>query len=201
MKDLSQIAENIKNIAKTDVCTLHVAEVTAAESDTCTIKIGETEIEGVRLTSVVNDSETKLIITPAIGSCVAVADVSNGRMTDFLVLQYSEIDSLQFTIGNTKLTINTEGVNIDAEGVNINSDAITFNGGDNGGLAIVEKIQSNFDKIKNYLTQLNTAIANGMTAIGASTAASGPTGASTFNSATASMQLTFDDMENTTITH
>ncbi len=194
MKDLSQIAESIRNIAKNDVLTLHIASVSAVEGDTCTIKIDETEIEGVRLTSVVNDSETKMIVTPAVGSHVAVADISNGRMTDFLVLQYSEIDSLQFTIGNTAFSIN-------ADGVNINSDTITLNGGGNGGLAIVEKIQSNFDKIKDYLTQLNTAIANGMTAIGASTAASGPTGASTFNSATSSMQLTFDDMENTSITH
>lgn len=193
MKELSQIAESIKSIARVEVCTLHIAEVTAAEADTCTIKIGDTEIEGVRLTSVVNDSSTKLIVAPAVGSHVVVADISNGRMTDFAVIQYSEIDSLTFTIANTTLTVN-------ADGITVNADAITLNGGDNGGVPIVEKIQSNFDKIKNYLDQLNVTIANSLTAIGASTAASGPTGASTFNASKPTLAA-WDNMEDTLITH
>lgn len=193
MKELSQIAESIRNIAKPEMCSLHIAEVKATDADTCTIDVGGIEIEGVRLTSIVSDSETKLTITPAVGSRVIVADISNGRMTDFAVIQYAEIDSMTFTIGNTSIAIN-------ADGVNVNADAITINNGDNGGVPIVEKIQSNFDKIKNYLDQLNVVIANSLTAIGASTAASGPTGASTFNGSKPTLAQ-WDDMEDSIITH
>ena len=34
MKELSQIAENIRNIAKPEMCSLHIAEVKAVDADT-----------------------------------------------------------------------------------------------------------------------------------------------------------------------
>jgi hypothetical protein len=193
MKELSQIAENIRNIAKPEMCSLHIAEVKAVDADTCTIDIGGIEIEGVRLTSVVSDSQTKLTITPAAGSRVIVADISNGRMTDFAVIQYAEIESMTFTIGNTAIAIN-------ADGVSVNADAITINNGDNGGIPIVQKIQSNFDKIKNYLDQLNMVIASSINAVGTSTSASGSVGASTFNANKPTLAQ-WDNMEDSLITH
>lgn len=153
MKELSQIAESIRNIAKPEMCSLHIAEVKATDADTCTIDVGGIEIEGVRLTSVVSDSETKLTITPAVGSRVIVADISNGRMTDFAVIQYAEIDSMTFTIGNTAITIN-------ADGVNVNADAITINNGDNGGLINISSLTSRLNAIEDDINDLKTAFSS-----------------------------------------
>lgn len=69
-------------------------------------------------------------------------------------------------------------------------DQIIINGGQNGGLL-------NISSLENYLNQLNTAIAAALTAVGASTAASGPTGAAKFNE----MKPSLTNHEDTKIKH
>ena len=69
-------------------------------------------------------------------------------------------------------------------------DQIIINGGQNGGLL-------NISSLENYLDQLNTAIAAALTAVGASTAASGPTGAAKFNE----MKPSLTNHEDTKIKH
>ncbi len=69
-------------------------------------------------------------------------------------------------------------------------DQIIINGGQNGGLL-------NISSLETYLDQLNTAIAAALTAVGASTAASGPTGAAKFNE----MKPSLTNHEDTKIKH
>ena len=99
---------------------------------------------------------------------------------------------------------------IDAEDVEelaIKCPKIVFNDGNNKGLLILDKVQYNLDAIKDYLSNLNTAIGAGFTGVGVSvgpgvvTPASGTLGKAAFDGATTALQLLFANMENPKIKH
>ncbi len=77
---------------------------------------------------------------------------------------------------------------------------IQFNDGGLGGLVELEKLKTNLDKIHDYIKNtLEPGIKNGLTSVGAGTAASGSAGASAFDLALLGQDIVFDDMENTKI--
>ena len=150
---------------------LFTAEVVSVESDTCTINHSGMNLRDVRLSAVVDASKTKKLIIPAKGSQVLVADLSGGDLRDLAVIQVSETDS------------------------------VVFNGGDLGGIPIVEKIENNLKALKNYVEAMNRALPNAFTAIGVGTAANGGTASAKYTSSMVSKTITFENMENTKILH
>ena len=73
---------------------------------------------------------------------------------------------------------------------------IIINNGDLGGIPISEKVMDNLKAIKDYVQAMKSAIENGLTSVGAGTAASGSAGSAAFTSAMAGQTITFDDIEN-----
>lgn len=81
------------------------------------------------------------------------------------------------------------------------TDKIEIMGSNYKGLPILDEIKKNFDAIKDYLSNLNTAIGTGFTAVGAGTAAVGANGKTAFDGFMSSQVITFNDMENKKVVH
>lgn len=95
-------------------------------------------------------------------------------------------------------------MNEDAEGLLVWCDKIeevSFNGDAFGGLIKLQELQDNLDALKSYCTSLKSAVANGLNAVGVSTAANGPAASASFNGEMASKVINFSDMENKTVKH
>lgn len=76
-----------------------VKEVNGA---TCSVLIDDLALSDVRLRAVINNQETGMVITPAVGSYVMITDLSNGNKRDWAVLMYSEIDKVEFNSGKNE---------------------------------------------------------------------------------------------------
>ena len=150
---------------------LFTVEVIEVQSETCTVDHNGIILTDIRLSAVIDGSNTKKIIKPVKGSQVLVADLSNGDLRDLAIIQVSETDS------------------------------IVYNGGELGGLAIVEKIENNLKSLKNYVEAMNRALPTAFSAIGVGTAANGTTASTKYTSSMIGKSISFENMENTKIKH
>ena len=172
MSKESEIKQLIRNIsAYNSGLTLFEAEVTKSEDTECVIKYQGLEHKNVRLVCGFSQSLTTMIIKPAVGSTVLVADLSNGKMRDLVVLMVEKAET------------------------------VIFNGGELGGLIKIEELKKSLDSLKKYCEALKDAVSQGLTAVGVGTAASGSVGAQAFNSAMTGKNITIEDMEDDKIKH
>ena len=97
---------------------LFTAEVTKVSGDTCSVRYGDLVFEDVRLRVIAEDSNnSRMLLTPKVGSCVLVADLSGGDKRDFAVVMLSEVQKVELT-----------------------ADEVKLNGGSNGGLVKIEEL-------------------------------------------------------------
>jgi hypothetical protein len=73
---------------------------------------------------------------------------------------------------------------------------VNFYGGEQKGIPLHDKVESNLNAIKDYLSDLQTAIETGLQSVGESTAASGSAGKAAFQGAMAGKSITIENMEN-----
>lgn len=154
-----------------------VAKVTKVDGATCTVQrlFDDMELEEVRLNCHSTENEG-VVIVPETGSMVLITSI-DGRC--WFVSQCSKV----------------EKITIDA------TDKIIFNGGNNNGLVKIEELKRNLDTLKRYVLGMKSAVATGLNAVGAGTAADGANGRLTFNSAMIPYSINFEDMEDTKVTH
>jgi len=110
---------------------LMIAEVKSVEGDTCTIAVDDDlDLSDVRLRVVSDDNtSSKMLLTPKIGSFVLVADLSGGDLSDMAVVMFSEVEK------------------------------IIINGGNNGGLVKINDLVNHLNTIENDINSLKTAFA------------------------------------------
>ena len=137
-----QIAQAIRNIAGVQVggATIFPAEVKSVSGATCTILIGDLEVTDVRLRAVINDKDDQILRIPKQGSQVLVADMSGGQFRELVVIEQSETEKIDLTIGQTTITV--EDVKI------------TINGGNNGGLININDLTNRLNNIENDINTL-----------------------------------------------
>lgn len=113
-----KIAQKIKEIAGTDntMPSFFTAKVKAVNGQTCDVLIGDLELTGVRLRSVINSSNQMLLITPVLNSQVVVADLSAGKLRELVVIEYSEIKEYWLKIEETTLKVTAEGIELNGSG-------------------------------------------------------------------------------------
>lgn len=100
MSKESEIKQLIRNIAAfNEGLILFEAEVTKSEDTECVIKYQGLEHKNVRLVCGFSQSLTTMIIKPAVGSTVLVADLSNGKMRDLVVLMVENVEKVIFNGG------------------------------------------------------------------------------------------------------
>ncbi|MBR3659075.1 MAG: hypothetical protein IKN61_04105 [Bacteroidaceae bacterium] len=125
MDPLSEIREKIKRIANGNGSfTCFTAKVTSVDGETCDVELEGMKLTDVRLRAVMNGEDSKILVTPKIGSHVLVVDLS-GNLSQLAAVGYSEVEKIE----------------IDA------TDKIIFNGGNNKGLIQIEKLTQKLNEL------------------------------------------------------
>lgn len=139
MEALSEIKENIRKIAsQTGAGTIFTAEVKAVDGETCSIDLDGLVLNDVRLRAVVNSENSKILVTPKIGSNVLVADM-NGDKCSLAVIGYSEVDKIE----------------IDC------NDKIIINGGNNSGMVKIKELTQKLNELVNKFNAHTHPVPNG----------------------------------------
>lgn len=205
MDTTTKIRDLLRSITGTDRPTFdfRLMEVVSVDGDLCQAKIGDFEIPDIRLSSIGGGSENGLLVVPAVGSVILVADISCGTLRELNAIGYSEIDSIRFHQGKTTVEATAEKVTTTVGGstVHIEDGKVRLDGENNGGLVKVEEVRQTFRSFQTYCETMKAAIAQGIAAVGAGEAANGATGAAAFEGAMASAVLTIENMENEKVTH
>ena len=142
-------------------------------------------LNNCRLNAIVDSYDNRLLVVPKDNSMVAFIAIG-GKLTEPLVIAYSEIDKVLLTIGESDILIE--------------DGKIEMNGGDLGGLIKLQQLESNLDKLKKYVEDLATMASSAMAPMAA---LDGGASVATFNTNWGAMKaaFSFDDMEDTKITH
>ena len=141
MNNYSKIKELISGM-KTKDRIFHSGEVLEVGTDRCSVKIGSLVLIDVRLRSVLNGNQDYMIIKPQVGSMVTVADTSGGDLRTTEVVQYSEVASVEISIGGKTVSMDKTGV--------------FFNGGHNGGLVNISALTQRLNNIERDINMLKT---------------------------------------------
>lgn len=204
MDQTTRIRGLLRTITGTDrpVFDFRLMEVVAVEGDRCRARLGELEIPGIRLATIGGGSEKGLLVTPAVGSIILVADLSCGALRELNAVGYSEIASLRFHQGKTTLEADGKAVTATVGGSHlcIEDGAVTFDEGANGGLVKIEELRQSLESLKGYCEQLKMAITAGITKVGTGPA-DGPGGAAAFEGAMAGAAIRIENMENEKVKH
>jgi len=111
-----------------------------ADTATCDVEIDKGHVlHGVRLRSVVDSKQVGILVLPTKGSYVVVERIENSD-NHALVVGYSEIDSWALTIEGNMLKVDKE--------------KWIFNGGEQGGLVLIEKLIDKLNKIEKGFNSL-----------------------------------------------
>ncbi len=201
----TQIRSLLRSIAGTDKpsFSFRLMEVVGVDGDLCRAKIDDFEIPGIRLSSVDGGSENGLLVVPARGSIILVADISCGNLRELCAIGYSEVESVRFHQGKTTMTADAEGATVEVGGsrLRIEDDKITFNDGANHGLVKAGELKRSLESLKSYCETLKQAVSSGLAAVGAGAAANGTTGATIFDTAMAAASVRLEELENDKVTH
>jgi hypothetical protein len=180
-----EIAKSIKEIAQVGRYEIFTGEVTQVNEQNATCHVETAPgiiIENVRIRSVI-DELTGVFVIPAKNSIVVIAKLDGGQ--DYTLLNASKIDKWLLKIGNTSAEAK-DGL-------------FVFNNGNNDGLVILSKCLENLNKLKNYVSAVDTA-AKGI-AIALDALVPGTSIAYTGVTEPASAACVFVNMENPKIKH
>ena len=93
-------------------------------------------LNNCRLNAIIDSYSNKLLIVPKDNSMVAFIAIG-GKLTEPLVIAYSEIEKILLTIGESDILIE--------------DGKIEMNGGNLGGLIKLQQLESNLNKLKKYV--------------------------------------------------
>lgn len=128
MDNYTEIKNKIRAMVGQKTPLLLTGKVKSVDGETCTVSIGDLTLTDVRLRSVINGEDSKLLITPATDSYVTIIDLS-GELRETEVIGYSQIKA------------------IDIQGTDADPVKVTINGGDNKGLVKIEKLTEQLNKL------------------------------------------------------
>jgi hypothetical protein len=182
MTESGQIRKALGELAKTgEEIYAKVCEVRAVDTSAKTVDIkpvdGSAEIFNVPLQA--DTQGGGLVIFPKAGSKVLAVFTSKHTA---VAVMCSEIDKVLLCIGGTS--------------VEITGEKILINSGQLGGLVKLQELKDNLDSLKQYVEAIHSALPSAFNAIGASTAASGALGATSYQGSMAGKLIQLKDMEN-----
>ena len=155
---------------------------------TCSVLLGiddadDPPTEGVLLNSV-SGNVNGVLCFPADNSNVWVAEIDGPGKWG--IIKASDLVKMVVTVGSSMVAVK-DGL-------------IQFNDGSLGGLVELQKLTDNLNTLKNYIKDtLEPLIQTGIDAVGAGSAADGPTAALAFGNSVSAQVITFEDMENTAV--
>lgn len=92
-----RLAENIRRINPVSMWMTQ-GEVTATDGVTCSVRIGDAELEGIRLRASLSDNDRQILVVPKVGSAVVLGCIT-GDLNNMVVLQVDEIESITINGG------------------------------------------------------------------------------------------------------
>lgn len=105
-----RLAENIRRMSPAAMwITQGVVAAVDVDGLTCTVEIGDAQIEGVRLRASLTDRERQMLIVPKVGSAVTLASLS-GDFNDMVIVQVDEVESVVFNGGKLGGLMNIEAL-------------------------------------------------------------------------------------------
>lgn len=161
--------------------TVRVGKVKSVNQDkmTCEIDLQTApDVYDVRIRAAIDSVAKGVLIVPKVGSIVLVATIEDKITSAFIVL-YTEVESINLTT--------------EAE--------LHLNGDSFGGLVKKQELEDSLNSLKQYCESMNSAIANGLTSVGASTAASGAAGSAAYQAQMAASTITIKDFESKKVKH
>ena len=145
MDNASKIKQLLQQITGTEqsVFLFRPMEVVSVEGDTCRARYNELEIPGIRLAAIEGGADGGLLLKPATGSIVLVADLSCGELRECSVIGYSEIEALTYRHGDTTVTMNGNNVSatVGRMQLKVTADGVEINGGKQGGLVLAAALR------------------------------------------------------------
>lgn len=111
------------------------------ESRTCNIDIDGTTMPGVLLQPII-DNSTGFAIFPKVGAQALC--LYNAEWDGWVLLQASDIDHIDISVGDTSLSVSTNG--------------IVINNGNNGGLVNINTLKSAFNAVVSDIAVIATAL-------------------------------------------
>lgn len=111
---MSGIREVIEKIVKdTVVMALQSATVTAVDGETCTVQSDHDERDyfQVSFNALGANKADKLLLVPKAGSKVIIGVFPNG--TDAVLVSFSEVEKLEYTVGTTLFEIDGQGYRLE----------------------------------------------------------------------------------------
>lgn len=200
---MNNIAEAIRKMAQGGRQTVSlICTVDAVDKDTRTVDCTPID-EGAPLLGVNlqanQESKFGVVVYPRVGSYVVVGFVADGSAG--IVLMTDDIESLEIVVSDktSRVVIDEEKVRIDVgeeTAAELTPYGIVLNGGGLRGLVKIAELEDNLNQLKSYVEALKSATSAGIKAVGVSTAANGPAGATVFDGAMSSATIDFKDMEN-----
>ena len=101
-----RLAENIRRLNPVSMW-LTQGEVVSVDNLTCTVRIGNAVIEGVRLRASLTDREKQILIVPKTGSAVTLGCLT-ADLNNLVVLQVDEIERIEINGGSLGGLVNIE---------------------------------------------------------------------------------------------
>lgn len=152
-----EIRELLKDISGGSGLPFVIGEVVSVESETCTVRVaGRVTVGDVRLNASADGNGGNILVKPAVGSMVLMADLSGGDLRELVVTAWSEIDTV---------TVKFKG-------------DVVLNGGENEGIVKVieltkklNAIEKDINSLKDvFLTKWTPAVYDGGAALKAASA-------------------------------
>lgn len=137
MDSYTEIKNKIRAMVGKNTPLLLTGKVKSVDGETCTVSIGDLTLTDVRLRSVINGEDSKLLITPKTGSYVTLIDLS-GELRETEVIGYSEIETIDIET-ESDIKINCSG-------------NIVINDGHNHGLVNIQELT---DRLNQFVEQFN----------------------------------------------
>ena len=132
MDNYTEIKNKIRAMVGKNTPLLLTGKVKSVDGETCTVSIGDLTLTDVRLRSVINGEDSKLLITPAEDSYVTIIDLS-GDLRETEVIGYSQIEAIDIDTSGD-ITVNCRG-------------NIVINGGSNDGLVKINELTRKLNQL------------------------------------------------------
>jgi hypothetical protein len=110
------------------------AQVVSVDGECCTVDYDGLQVSDVRLRAVVNGEQSKILVTPKVGSYVMVVSLTDD-MTQLIVSAFSEVDKIEIDTGK-----------------------IVLNGGQNGGIVNITQLTQKLNDMVNMFNAHTHAV-------------------------------------------
>lgn len=98
-KEVRELIKKIAGGASGGTPAFITAEVKDLGDETCTVERNGLKLTDVRYNAVEDGNENNLLIKPAIGSMVLLADLSGGLYRDLVIISYSRVSTISINRG------------------------------------------------------------------------------------------------------